>query len=912
MNHSQKARGHFRRELNLLCGVSAISVLAATSIGVTSAWSQSAPSDPDTVQSVVVTGMRASIQSSILAKKTSDEIIESIVAEDIGKLPDLSIAESLARLPGVAAQRVDGRAQEISIRGMGPKYGVTLLNGNEMVSTGDDRSFQYDQFPAELVNRVTVYKTPDVALGTQGLSGTVDIGTLKPLDYNHRIVTLNARGETNSFGANVSGAETVGNRLSGSYVDQFANGTIGVALGLAHLDSPTKHRYFDPWDYGTAGNLGLTTAAKDANTYGFDGFEVGAQSTKSVRDGFLGAFEYKPNEKFHSVLNLFHSQFSEEMQGPELNGGFPQWNSAPNPTISFSGSGAEVATGFYPIVTMRGDDRKDKVDALDFDNHYIAGPWDLRVDVAYSRATRREAVAESYISTINPINMNVQWGDSSSFSQISSAFNFGDPANYELSTAWGAPAGGYITNTYIHDEMKSVHISGKRELRWGPVSSIEAGVLYSDRTKSLVDNEFAYNLNGTPGCVMGTCAAIPASILSSDVNLGFAGIGNIVNINPFTAMSNATLYTKSTSPSQDPFFNWSVDEKIINGFIKADLEFTAIIPIHGNIGAQVINSKVSSQSAYIDTNGVVQPLSGGQEYTDFLPALNLIGDLGDSTQARFSVARMDSRPDLSLLRASMTASVATGSGGNLWNGDRGNPNLAPWRSTDIDFSLSRYFGKASYVSIGVFDKEISSAIYTLSESFNFTGYNYQQAAPPASPIGTVTEPINTKGGWVRGVELSFAFDLKQLHPALDGFGINGSASNTGSNLPGNSTEGAPTQTHLDGLSENVDDLGIYYEKNGFEARIGERYRSDFTAVRHNAFKYVVDDIRGEALTDIQVGYSFQQGNLKGLSLLFQIENLFNTPYVTTQAETDQNGVKVGLKEFHEYGAQYLLGATFKF
>ena len=120
--------------------------------------------DAKNLDTVVVTGIRGGIERAIDIKKDSTSIVEAISAEDIGKLPDVSIAESIARLPGVAAQRVAGRAQVLSVRGLSPDFSTTLLNGRELVSTGDNRSVEFDQYPSELMAGVTIYKTPDAAL----------------------------------------------------------------------------------------------------------------------------------------------------------------------------------------------------------------------------------------------------------------------------------------------------------------------------------------------------------------------------------------------------------------------------------------------------------------------------------------------------------------------------------------------------------------------------------------------------------------------------------------------------------------------------------------------------------------------------------------------------------------------------
>ena len=157
--------------------------------------------DATELDRVTVTGIRAGIEGAISVKRDSTSIVEAISAEDIGKLPDVSIAESIGRLPGLTAQRVAGRAQVISVRGLSPDFSTTLLNGREMVSTGDNRSVEFDQYPSELVSGVTVYKTPDAGLIGQGLSGTIDMQTVRPLSYGGSAAIVGIRGQRNSLGS---------------------------------------------------------------------------------------------------------------------------------------------------------------------------------------------------------------------------------------------------------------------------------------------------------------------------------------------------------------------------------------------------------------------------------------------------------------------------------------------------------------------------------------------------------------------------------------------------------------------------------------------------------------------------------------------------------------------------------------
>jgi iron complex outermembrane recepter protein len=147
------------------------------------AQAQTAPAAAPTGDVVTITGIRRGIESAISVKKNSDSIVEAVSAEDIGKLPDSSIAESIARLPGLTAQRVAGRAANVSIRGLSGDFSTALLNGREQVSIGDNRAVEFDQYPSELLSAVVVYKTPDGALLGQGLAGTIDMQTVRPLSH---------------------------------------------------------------------------------------------------------------------------------------------------------------------------------------------------------------------------------------------------------------------------------------------------------------------------------------------------------------------------------------------------------------------------------------------------------------------------------------------------------------------------------------------------------------------------------------------------------------------------------------------------------------------------------------------------------------------------------------------------------
>ena len=186
---------------------------------------------------IVVTGFRASLRSSTAKKKNSETVVESVTAEDIGKLPDNSIAESIARLPGLAAQRNNGRATIISIRGFGPDFSTTTLNGRQQTTTNDSRAVEFDQYPSEILAGVDIYKTSEADHTAGGLVGSIDLRTIRPLDFGKRVLAVGVRG-TYLDQKVLPDTKQWGGRVFGTFVDQFADDRMGIALSAAYTNEP--------------------------------------------------------------------------------------------------------------------------------------------------------------------------------------------------------------------------------------------------------------------------------------------------------------------------------------------------------------------------------------------------------------------------------------------------------------------------------------------------------------------------------------------------------------------------------------------------------------------------------------------------------------------------------------------------
>jgi len=202
----------------------------------------------------IVGGFSGSLAAAAEQKKIQPVIVEAIVAEDIGKLPDTSIAESLARLPGLTTQRINSRAQGIVIRGLTGDFSTALLNGRQQVSTSGDRSVEFDQYPAELLNGVTVYKTSTASLIGQGLAGTINMQTIRPLALDKRLLAANFFYQMVDLGKLNPDSDDTGYRYSLNYADQFLDNTLGIAFGYSNVSQAGQGEQYEAWGYPTTGD----------------------------------------------------------------------------------------------------------------------------------------------------------------------------------------------------------------------------------------------------------------------------------------------------------------------------------------------------------------------------------------------------------------------------------------------------------------------------------------------------------------------------------------------------------------------------------------------------------------------------------------------------------------------------------
>lgn len=892
-------------------------LLAAAIAAPVHAQTATAPAADDTkVMSVTVAGIRRGIEDAISVKKDATSIVEAISAEDIGKLPDVSIAESISRLPGLAAQRVAGRAQVISIRGLSPDFSTTLLNGREQVSTGDNRSVEFDQYPSELMGGVTVYKTPDAGLVGQGLSGTIDMQTVRPLNFSGRTVALNARGEKNSLGK-IGNAKDTGNRFSASYIDQFANRTIGIALGFAHLETPVLDNetgLYEPWKRD--GRAGLPDG-----TFASDGIKAVAKSGRNERDGLMGVLQYRPNKQWTSIVDVYASRFKNEETANQMEINLSGWNGGNKPDPVYNPvvvNGGTIASGtannIYPLVRGMYNKRQDDIRAAGWSNEFKLDGWSLFADLNYSKAKRDELSLENNLQMSNAAgapfldSVKLGYGDGG-FSQMTPGLDYNNRNNlYVTNTIYGS---GYGKVPSVEDELKGFKLVANIQ-SFGALekvfSSFDIGANYSDRTKNKHQPEGNINLKGAP-------TTISSDLFYQSADLGFAGAGSIPTWNVPAVVDKYMTFAPTDTQGYLIAKTWEVSEKVTTAFAKANIEAELgnDISLRGNVGVQVQRTDQSSASRWYDnTTGAIKPINDGKKYTDVLPSMNLAFGLDNQQTVRVALAKQLARPRVDQLRSALDFGIDTTKREPGASG--GNARLDPWRAKAFDLSYEKYFDKKAYFAAAVFFKKLDTYIFTQTKSYDFSAYIPPGAIgngagyPLHTAIGNYTAAYNGNGGNLKGAELSASLPLNMVSKALDGFGLSASTTYTDSKITIEDPSGSIGQhIPLPGLSKHVTNLTAYYEKNGFETRISQRRRSDFVGEIGNfsndrALRYVV----GENIIDFQVGYTFNTGAMKGVGLLLQVNNLRNAAYETYNGDRSQQ------LEYQKYGRTVLAGVNYKF
>ncbi|WP_346837690.1 TonB-dependent receptor [Microbulbifer sp. SAOS-129_SWC] len=894
------------------------------------------------LEEVTVTGFRKSVMDSIDTKRDAKAVVEAISAEDIGKLPDSSIAEAISRLPGLASQRLDGRASRVTIRGFGENESATTFNGREQVSIGDNRGVEFDLYPSEIMSGVTVYKTPTASLGAEGIAGVIDMQTVKPLDRHERTIKINTQYEMTGFDKLNPDGEDSGHRATISYIDQFADDKIGVAFAYNTMSSPNQEQRWNSWGYPEF-------TADDGNTYSIlGGAKPFVRSSVLDRDSAMLVVEAKPNDKLHMTFDSLYVDFSDQkiLRGIEIPFAWGQGSINPDTAV------VDPASGFITSATTEGqrvvvrndmENRDATLQSFGFNTKYdFSDDLQLEFDASHSAVQRDIWSFESYSGTGRGDSNGAADNLTYTFDGGNTGAHFDhqlDYGNYDLikmggPLTWGwssalndkygitgtewenAAQDGFLNAPEIDDELNSFKVAAKQMVDAGFVNQISYGVSYRDRQKSKKSKGYFMTLSNFDGTSEGMLT-VPEQYRLGTVSLDFIGMGDMIAYDSAAMLKDGyyNLTDESLTNISHLTKSYKVNETVTAAFAQADFETeVAGLPLTGNAGLRYVHTEQGSQGykGNINADGLVEtiPTDITHSYNNLLPSLNLALALDEQQTLRFGAAKTISRARMDEMNASMRVEYTPRSpddNGNVWKISGGNPYLEPKEAVGVDLSYENYFSDEGYFSVALFWKDL--------KSWNFSNSYEEQLNTVTDPASGVTaenvtathsEKSNGGGGTLTGYEISATLPFNMFSESLDGFGL--LASHTGVTSDIQDINGNDYQ--LPGLSENIDSMTLYFEKYGFSARTSMRKRSDFKGEVYGiGFDSQQVDVLGETLVDAQIGYDFSDAGisgLEGLSVFLQGQNLTDEPFTTLSGD---NALQV--RDYQSYGKTYLLGFSYQ-
>jgi iron complex outermembrane recepter protein len=875
-----------------------------------------------TLQTITVTGYTRSVETSVDLQRFSDSIENVITASDITGLPDQSIADSLTRLPGVAAERIGGEASQINIRGLSGNFIQTTLNGVVQPSTSGSNYIQFDDYPSELINQVAVYKSSQADLIEGGIGGTIEMQTANPLDNpKSQSFNVDARGSYDSRATQIYGDSAYSYRVSAAYQGKFFDDTLGLGLGFAQLSQPHVSEQFVNESYET------TPQTLDGQqVYINSGMQINQDGGSELRRGLMGTAVWQPNEHFNLTGTAFYSHYDDGSYQDGLraqlftNGGAQITNPviAPNGAL-IGGTASSIPGGFYGIpgfqaFSVETTDNNQSTAAGVFSGslkgQWKQGPWTVSAEFSDSHANSYQVGSDVTADPFNGLGTAQPTVANQSVTFLLHGLNVGqlavaDPGMY---TNLGDMAlDDYsVYPTSYHMSMKAFKTGVTYRLNDNRVlDALEVG-LYgqnetyaADRAVWLYGSDYGENWLVTP-------TQMPLALTSSDAHVAcwkgapFAGFPCFLAIN-----GSAVLAANGITP--DPVKQWGgpgltqdwtfqqsgeVDEKIRDAYVQADIDTTVLHrELTGNVGVRLVHTSQSSPGLQDVGNGEGVPITDGvgytdsdflpvdpgQSYTKYLPSLSLNYRLTESNQLRFAVAKVMSRPPIDLLKSG-TASWVTNGQYNLYAGT--NPLLDPMYATQYDLALEHYFAHSSgVVSADLFYKHIDSFVQTITYyNFDFAGAGIQVPVDPTTGQPYLngeyqTAYNNTQGGYVRGIELEFQ-KADFLPGVWSGLGVSADYAYTESDVEVPSDLGGfPQEQALPGLSKQVADAAVFFDYHRFDTRLAANYRSAFVSASQVSFNFQTVYFAPETVVDYQASYNFTHY----LSGLFQVLNLTDQP-----------------------------------
>ena len=775
------------------------------------------------VERIQVTGIRGSLKENINAKRFADSVVDVITAEDIGKFPDKNVAESLSRITGVAVSREFGEGEKISIRGAGPKYNRTLLNG-QTVGSADwfildeaNRSFNYTMLPSVIVSGLEVHKSATASMDEGSIGGTVVLNTRRPLDMDANSVSISLEAQYSDQ------SEETDPLAAAMYSWKNEDENFGFMVSAVQQNRSVERQGFEVlgWqtspddDYIVPGNLGAPRFLQDRE-----------------RSTVFATLQYAPTDELLVTFNALQSEMDVNNQNANLLN-FPARNRATAIANATKVKDGAILATSDPVgqasYNMINRISKTETEQYHLDVDYEADNFTLNFEVGTTKGeggTLRETSWEysavdagyDYDLTGKPtVNFGVDPSDGSEFA---------------AGWIWGGAKPAEDKETWAQLDLEL-------PVDLGAFTEIKVGVKSRSAERSQGRHVFSWHAskdvdpnadwNGTMWTIFADCPTMADCGLDAlgSVNVDTAAGGNIANqiVQNRSVMEELAFGDNARYAVHDGLGEiWNVEEDILSLYVQGDFSGDGY---RGNVGVRYVSTdQTSSGYEYSNDSSGLKTINGEwlnpsslewvsqeNDYSEVLPSFNIAIDLADDQILRFGAARVMSRQNWQDISGNESMGALSTTAQNT--GTRGNPQLKPTIANQLDISYEYYYADASLFSAAYFMKDLD----TLRTSTIDTQPRFYERENQFVDVD-FTQPGNGDGGMLSGFELSLQHDF-------GGYGASVNYTYTDADADQERDEANLGSGLIEGTSENSLNLTAYFENDTFGARIMYNYRSEW-------------------------------------------------------------------------------------
>lgn len=790
--------------------------------------------DAQEIEEVIVVGtFRESLAASVDLKRNATGFRDSIVAEDIGKFPDLNLAEALQRIPGVAISRDNGEGQQATVRGLGPEFTRVQLNSMSISSSaigGTDqgsrgRHFDFDIFPSELFTRIDIEKSARSSLEEGGIAGSMNLRTAKPFDYDGFIASVSGQAgysglpddTTPRLHALVSNrTDSWGWTLQGAYSERAVR-----VDGSSSVDwtTPANSTLDISFPDGSTVDSVMQQQLEDTLFARLPRTEF--QQTTRERTGVAGALQFRPSDQSEFSFDIVYAELARTTFRSNLDAVFRSQRDIE--VLSATVADGAIATGTFRNVERRSESRH-IIDTTDVLQVALSGVQDVSdnfsvsglLGIADSKYDSPETT--TWLFQVVDSEVNLDFTRNPRLPSISTAVDLTDPASYTTAAL-------RIRPETIQDASRTARL----DLDWGDdEANLKFGVLLTgyekDRFRRSNDravvaplvSEYSMRLPVTDfASSIGNSGQFPSNYLVAD-----PAVANTIG---FTDRSGATVMASTLSSTAPTRQNdtWKILESTYGGYIESNVATTlAGRPLTINAGTRIVKTSQTSDGF---SNG--EAVSIDNSYDDVLPSGNVKLEVSENALLRASFAQTITRPSLDALRPNTSVRIGnTGTGGN--------PTLQPFRSSQLDLGWEWYFADDGLVSVAAFYKNISGFIVSQAEEVTLRSLGIPlDSLDPQGFEGvtldtffTISRPVNSSDpAELVGFEITYQQGLDHV---IEGLGVLANYTNVDSEVE--ALSGAVTvTTTLPGLSPHSFNVTAYYETDRFSGRLSYNWRDNF-------------------------------------------------------------------------------------